>query len=136
MLNVRLRKYPSVFLPCTIFAPRSIYNWNIVEKWRLNTQFNIVFYNKIYTIKKGILVKKITGRIDLQYKIIITKYLNIAMCISTLHHISARKGSSKVNILLKYCWKVTLKHPYTQERNYTYKYTSITKCLTYSSREM
>jgi hypothetical protein len=34
--------YPSVFLPCTIFtsgkvAQRSIYNWNIVEKWCLNT---------------------------------------------------------------------------------------------------
>ena len=42
-------------------------------------QFNIVFYNKIYTIKKGILLKKITGWIDLQYKIIITKYLNIAI---------------------------------------------------------
>jgi hypothetical protein len=32
----------SVFLSCNIFAPgkvvqRSIYNWNIVEKWRLNT---------------------------------------------------------------------------------------------------
>ena len=32
-------------------------------------------------------------------------------CISTLHHIRARKGSSKVNISLKYCWKVTFKHP-------------------------
>jgi hypothetical protein len=37
-----VRKYSSVFLPCPIFAPgkvaqRSIYNWNIVEKWRLNT---------------------------------------------------------------------------------------------------
>ena len=37
-----VRKYPSVFLPCTIFVPgkvvqRSIYSWNIVEKWRLNT---------------------------------------------------------------------------------------------------
>ena len=42
MKNVRVHKYPSVFLPCTIFAPgkvaqKSIYNWNIVEKWRLNT---------------------------------------------------------------------------------------------------
>ena len=41
-VNGNSRKYPSVFLPCTIFAPgrvaqRSIYNWNIVEKWRLNT---------------------------------------------------------------------------------------------------
>jgi hypothetical protein len=37
-----VRKYTSVFLPCPIFAPgkvaqRSINNWNIVEKWRLNT---------------------------------------------------------------------------------------------------
>jgi hypothetical protein len=36
-----VRKYTSVFLPCPIFAPgkvaqRSINNWNIVEKWRLN----------------------------------------------------------------------------------------------------
>jgi hypothetical protein len=34
--------YPSVFLLCTIFVPgrvaqRSIYNWNIIENWRLNT---------------------------------------------------------------------------------------------------
>jgi hypothetical protein len=53
---------------------KSIFNdWSVSEN-----QFNIVFYNKIYTIKKCILLKKITGWIDLQYKIIITKYLNIA----------------------------------------------------------
>ena len=45
----------------------------------IESQFNIVFYNKIYTIKICILLKKITGWIDLQYKIIITKYLNIAI---------------------------------------------------------
>ena len=45
----------------------------------IENQFNIVFYNKIYTIKKCILLKKITWWIDLQYKIIITKYLNIAI---------------------------------------------------------
>jgi hypothetical protein len=42
-------------------------------------QFNIVFYDKIYTIKKCIFLKKITGCIDLQYKMITTKYLNIAI---------------------------------------------------------
>jgi hypothetical protein len=48
-----VRKYPSVFPPCTIFAPgkvaqTSIYNWNIVEKWRLNTHsliWIIVFFS-------------------------------------------------------------------------------------------
>ena len=58
-------------------AKKSIFNdWSVREN-----QFNIVFYNKIYTctIKKCILLKKITGWIDLQYKIIITKYLNIAI---------------------------------------------------------
>ena len=39
----------------------------------------LYFIIKIYTIKKCILLKKITGWIDLQYKIIITKYLNIAI---------------------------------------------------------
>ena len=34
---------------------------------------------KISSIKKCILLKKITGWIHLQYKIIITKYLNIAI---------------------------------------------------------
>ena len=55
---------------------KSIFNdWSVSEN-----QFNIVFNNKIYTIKNvSILLKKITGWIDLQYKIIITKYLNIAI---------------------------------------------------------
>ena len=34
---------------------------------------------KYINYKKCILLKKITGWIDLQYKIIITKYLNIAI---------------------------------------------------------
>jgi hypothetical protein len=38
----------------------------------------LYFIIKIYTVKKSILLKKkITGWIDLQYKVIITKYLNI-----------------------------------------------------------
>ena len=54
---------------------KSIFNdWSVIEN-----QFNIVVYNKIYTIKNVSCWKKITGWIDLQYKIIITKYLNIAI---------------------------------------------------------
>jgi hypothetical protein len=56
---------------------KSIFNdWSVSEN-----HFNIVFYNKIYTIKNVSCWKKITGWIVLQYKIIITQYLNIATCI-------------------------------------------------------
>ena len=48
-------------------------DWSVSEN-----QFNIELYNKIYT-KKNVCWKKITEWIVLQYKIIIIKYLNIAI---------------------------------------------------------
>jgi hypothetical protein len=53
------RKYTSVFLPCPIFTPgkvaqRSINNWNIVEKWRLNTHSLIWIIAIKYRLSKEI----------------------------------------------------------------------------------
>ena len=51
------------------------------------------------TIKKCILLKKITGWIDLQYKIIITKYLNIAIA---FHQTRACAHGCSKKLLLQY----------------------------------
>ena len=69
-------------------------DWSVIEN-----QFNIVFYNKNIYYKKCILLKKITGWIDLQYKIINTKYLNIAIA---FHQTRARARDCSKKWRLQY----------------------------------
>jgi hypothetical protein len=71
---------------------KSIFNdWSVSEN-----QFNVVFYNKIYTIKNVSCWKK-SEWIDLQYKIIITKYINIAIAFPSVASQSAESQIAESN---------------------------------------